>query len=107
MSTPEPEDFDSTLVRRGAQATTFTDMTNFVAEIQERPIAKLIFELPELARLSDVKFALARQSVRRRLETLPSEEREAIREIVDSVADTIGSLDAQRIRSVFVQNGRA
>ncbi len=101
------EEFESTLASRGALATTFRDMTLFVAEIEKRPLEKLILDLPELARLSDVKFALARQTVRRRLATLPEEERAWVREIAESVALTADAGDAERILSVFAVRGEA
>lgn len=107
MSIAKFDDFDSTLVRSGAQATTFTDMVRFVSEIGSRPLEKLIFDLPELARLSDVKFALACRMVRRRLAALPESERANIREIAESVAATIAAVDSERMLSVFVQHGEA
>ncbi len=108
MNSPaDREDFDSTLVRSGAQATTFTEMIRFVSDIESRPIEKLIFDLPELARLSNVKFALARQLLRRRLAALPEQERANVREIAESVAATIGAADSERMLSVFAAPGEA
>jgi hypothetical protein len=106
IMTVDGEEPDSTL-RRGDAATTFGDMTEFVAQIERRPLENLIFDLPELGRLSDLKFALARQTVRRRLAALPVEARESIREIAESIAHCIGARDSERILSVFAASRQA
>src|SRR6185295_7121169 len=59
-------DFDSTLIRHGLQATTITEMTRFVSLMEERPLDKLLSELPGFALLSETKFSLARAVLRRR-----------------------------------------
>ena len=60
------DDFDSTLIRRGALATTFYEMAAFAETLEDRPLDKLLAELPGIASLSDMKFSLARQVIRRR-----------------------------------------
>ena len=60
------EEFDSTLIRRGRNALTFSDMAAFAQTVAERPLLKLLEELPELARLSETKFHLAEITLRQR-----------------------------------------
>ena len=94
-------DFDSTLIRRGVSAATFTDMADFVDSIQERPLDKLLNELPGLARLSQTKFSLARQAIRRRAKSLDRPDLEQLRLIAFEVADDAGEEVGARIRAMF------
>ena len=95
-------DFDSTLIRRGVSAATLTDMADFVETIRERPLDKLLGELPALANLSQTKFSLARQVIRRRAKTLQRPDFEQLRVMAYEVADDAGGEEvAERIRSLF------
>ncbi|HVG24085.1 MAG TPA: hypothetical protein VND45_08035 [Thermoanaerobaculia bacterium] len=94
-------DFDSTLIRRGVSAATLTDMADFVETIQQRPLDKLLGELPGLASLSQTKFSLARQVIRRRAKSLDRFDFEQLRVMADEVARTVGSEVGERIRSLF------
>jgi len=95
------DDFDSTLIRRGAAAATLTDMADFVETIQQRPLDKLLTELPALAELSTTKFSLARQVIRRRAKTLERADFEQLRLMACEVADDAGAEVGERIRSLF------
>ena len=95
------EDLDSTLIRRGVSAATISDMAEFVETIQQRPLDKLLTELPALAELSTTKFSLARQAFRRRVRTLGRGDYEQLRLIAFEVADDAGSEVGERIRSLF------
>ncbi|HEV7239462.1 MAG TPA: hypothetical protein VGQ36_09495 [Thermoanaerobaculia bacterium] len=97
----DQEDLDSTLIRRGVSAATLSDMAEFVDTIQERPLDKLMAELPALAELSTTKFSLARQTFRRRVRTLERVDYEQLRVIAFEVADDAGSEVGERIRSLF------
>ena len=46
------------MVRRGKAAFSLTDMSQFVRELQERPLSKLLEDLPGLLELPEAKFAL-------------------------------------------------
>ncbi|HVE72280.1 MAG TPA: hypothetical protein VNI54_13005 [Thermoanaerobaculia bacterium] len=94
-------DFDSTLVKRGVSASTFNDMADFVDSIEQRPLDKLLGELPGLAQLSQTKFSLARQAIRRRTKALERPELEQIRLIAFEIADDAGAEVGERIRSMF------
>jgi hypothetical protein len=94
-------DLDSTLIRRGVSAATFTDMADFVDSIEQRPLDKLLGELPGLAQLSQTKFTLARQAIRRRARTLNLPDLEQLRLIAFEIADDSGAEVGKRIRSIF------
>ena len=95
-------DFDSTLVRRGFHAATFTEMAEFAQTIEVRPLDKLLAELPAVAQLSDLKFSLARQVIRRRVRDLASIDREQLRLFAHEVAEGTPVEIAARIRGIFV-----
>ncbi|HKR63118.1 MAG TPA: hypothetical protein VJZ00_05245 [Thermoanaerobaculia bacterium] len=97
----EARDIDSTLIRRGVNASTFHEMEQFAETIEERPLDKLLTELPGIAQLSGAKFDLARQVVRRRANHLIAVEREQLRVMAEEVASGAGDDVAQRIRGIF------
>lgn len=94
-------DLDSTLIRRGVSAATLSDMADFVETIQQRPLDKLLSELPGLAALSRTKFSLARQVIRRRAKALQRRDYEQLRMMAFEIADGAGNEVGERIRSMF------
>ena len=96
------EEFDSTLVRRGRSSVTLTEIIAFAKALEERPLAILLDELPEIARLSDTKFSLAIATLRRRFRgEMPADQmqlRVTAFEIARGVRD---HAVAQRIRELF------
>ena len=102
MSEAATVDFDSTLIRRGVQAATFPEMAEFAAIVETRPLDKLLEELPRLAQLSDMKFSLARQVIRRRVRGLAPVEREQLSTYAEEIAASTGVAVASRIRGLFV-----
>jgi hypothetical protein len=94
-------DFDSTLIRNGLQATTISEMTQFVATMDERPLDKLLQDLPGFALFSETKFSLARAVLRRRMRELPAVDREQLRTLAHEIADNAKSDVAQRVRAIF------
>ena len=101
MSAPATIDFDSTLIRRGVQAATFPEMAEFAVTVEKRPLDKLLAELPRLAQLSDMKFSLARQVIRRRARDLAPVEREQLEMHAEEIAATAAAGVADRIRGLF------
>jgi hypothetical protein len=93
-------DPDSTLVRHGATAATFSEMARFAEEIETRPLDKLLLELPSLVMLSESKFNIARSVIRRRARELPEVEREQLQAFADEAAE-VGGPAADRIRTIF------
>jgi hypothetical protein len=94
-------DPDSTLVRRGNSAATLSELADFVVLIQDRKVDKLLTELPGIAELSEAKFDLARQVIRRRARTLTRPDYEQLRALAFEVADDAGGPVGERIRSMF------
>lgn len=94
-------DFDSTLIRRGLQATTISEMTRFVETMDGRPLDKLLQDLPGFALFSETKFSLARAVLRRRMRALDDVDREQLRVLATEVAGAAKDDVAQRITSIF------
>jgi hypothetical protein len=101
MKLASAPDFDSTLIRRGLQASTYTEMTQFAEIIETRPLDKLLVELPSLAELSEAKFNLARNVIRHRSRELPEVEREQLRMMAGEVASSAGIELGPKIRDIF------
>ena len=98
---------DTTLVLKGAHATTFNEMEDFAENVETRPLDKLLGDLNGLVRLPDTKFELARLVLRRRLRELGDVEREQLRLFAEDVASGADGEAGERIRSVFVQRAKA
>jgi hypothetical protein len=94
-------DFDSTLIRHGLQATTISDMTRFVATMDQRPLDKLLQDLPGFALFSETKFSLARAVLRRRMKELSAIDREQLRVLASEVVSESKTDVAQRIQAIF------
>ena len=95
-------DLESTLVRRGQNAMTYTDMVAFAESVETRPLAKLLEELPGIAGLSDSKFRIASTVLRRRFQLESPIEQIQLRVIADEIASAIDDrVVANRIRDVF------
>ncbi|HEX7151741.1 MAG TPA: hypothetical protein VF618_09660 [Thermoanaerobaculia bacterium] len=97
----QTEQFDSTLIRRGINAATFQEMAEFAHTLEDRPLDKLLGDLPGFARFSETKFNLARQVLRRRVKTLPDVEREQLRLFAVEVASETGTDVTARIDAIF------
>lgn len=97
----ESPDLDSTLIRRGVNASTFSEMEEFAETVERRPLEKLLTELPGIATLSDTKFSLARQVIRRRARYLGGLHREQLRMLAEEVAEAAAPVVAARIREIF------
>jgi phosphoserine phosphatase len=101
MTDADVLDLDSTLIRRGVKASTFSEMAEFAETVERRPLDKLLRELPALAALSEMKFSLARQVIRRRARYLGDLHRERLRVLAEEIASDAPALIASRIREVF------
>jgi hypothetical protein len=96
------EECDSTLIRRGRSALTFWEMAQFADTLSSRPLAKLLEELPDLARLSTAKFNLATITLRRRFRAEAPIDQVQLREIANEIAASVpDSAVATRIRELF------
>src|SRR5437764_894954 len=85
--------FDSTLIRRGRGAMSISEMVSFVDMLEARPLIKLLEELPELARLSEAKFALATKTLRRRFRGESVVNQIQLRIVANDLAQTIDDTD--------------
>src|ERR1051325_243514 len=95
-------DPDSTLIRRGRSAVTFTEMRGFVKTLEERPVFTLLEELPAIARLSDTKFSLALSTLRPRLPGGTPADQLQLRATAHDIAGGIADHSiADRIREIF------
>ena len=95
--------FDSTLIRRGKNALSVSEMVAFVDTLEARPLIKLLEELPELARLSEAKFTLATKTLRRRFRGESIVDQMQLRIMANEVAQTIQDGEAAaRVRALFV-----
>ena len=95
-------DLDSTLIRRGRHAVTFSDMAEFAKTLEQRPIPTLLNELPEIARLSDAKFTLATKVLRRRFDGESPVDQTQLRTFAEEIAASVPEVTlAARIRHIF------
>ena len=94
-------DFDSTLIRRAVKAATFNEMAEFAVTVENRPLDKLLADLPGIAQLSEMKFHLARQVIRRRSRELAPVDREQLRVFAEEIAAGAPAIVAARIRELF------
>lgn len=76
-------------------------MVAFAQSVHERPFARLLDELPQLARLSETKFNLATRVLRRRFEVESELMQAQLREYGERVACTTTPWVASRIRAIF------
>jgi hypothetical protein len=98
----QQSDPDSTLIRHGKNAMTYTDMVAFAESVETRPISKLLEELPGIASLSDSKFRIASTVLRRRFQLESPIEQIQLRVIADEIASAVEDRNvANRIRDVF------
>ena len=97
----ETRDFDSTLIRRGTRASTYSDMAEFAQILESRPLDRLLTELPAIMGLSETKFLLARAVIRRRARSLSETDREQLSALSLEVAEGEGAQVRNRIRAVF------
>ena len=95
-------DKDSTLVRRARNAATISDMSEFAVTLELRPLAQLLGDLPELAKVSDAKFSVASNVLRRRFRNEAPLAQLQLRAFGREIAGTIADdTVAQRIRDIF------
>lgn len=95
-------DLDSTLLRQGRAAMSYSDMVAFAEMVESRPMIKLLEELPGIAALSDTKFHLALTILRRRFRGESAIDQLQLRIIADEIAGSAAEAGiAQRIRGMF------
>lgn len=85
----------SSVVLRGIDARTFTEMESFVKDLEGRPTERLLRDLPQLAALSQTKVSLVSYVIAGKYRAATPPDREWMRE---NVAATLESLEAGEIR---------
>lgn len=85
----------SSVVLRGIDARTFTEMESFVKDLEARPVDRLLRDLPELADLPLTKVSLVSYVIAAKFRASEAEERERMRE---SVAVTFEKLPAGEVK---------
>jgi hypothetical protein len=85
----------SSVVLKGIDARTFTEMESFVKDLEARPVDRLLRDLPELADLPLTKVSLVSYVIAGKYRAAEPEERQRMRE---SVAATFERLQAGEVR---------
>lgn len=85
----------SSVVIRGIDARTFTEMESFVKDLEARPIERLLRDLPELADLPVTKVSLVSYVMHAKYRAAEADEKTKMRE---SMAATFESLPAGETR---------
>ncbi|HYI07454.1 MAG TPA: hypothetical protein VEK57_00160 [Thermoanaerobaculia bacterium] len=85
----------SSVVIRGIDARTFSEMESFVKDLEARPIERLLRDLEELASLSATKFSLVSYVMSSKFRGADATEKQSMRE---SVAATFEGLAAGETR---------
>ena len=79
----------SSVVIRGIDAQTFSEMESFVKDLETRPTERLLRDFPQLAALSATKMSLVSYVIAGKYRAADAEQKKVIR---DSVAATVVSL---------------
>jgi hypothetical protein len=94
---PTPIDLSSVVVR-GLDATTFSEMEAFVKDLESRPVERLLRDLPQLVHMSATKVSLVSYVVAAKYRASDASEKQTMRE---SVAATYESLPAGESRKLI------
>lgn len=90
----------SSVVIRGIDARTFSEMESFVKDLEGRPTERLLRDLAQLADLSATKVSLVSYVMAAKYRAAEPEDKQKIRE---SVAATVEALEPGEIRERVVQ----
>jgi hypothetical protein len=96
QKSPTPIDLSSVVIK-GIDATTFSEMEAFVKDLESRPVERLLRDLPQLAQMSSTKVSLVSYVVAAKYRASEAAEKQAMRE---SVAATYESLPAGETRQL-------
>jgi len=89
------ENMASSVVLRGIDARTFSEMESFVKDLEARPTERLLRDLAQLAELSATKVSLVSYVMSSKYRASDAEQRNAMRE---SVASTVERLPEGEVR---------
>ncbi|HEY0155846.1 MAG TPA: hypothetical protein VGF28_00990 [Thermoanaerobaculia bacterium] len=85
----------SSVVLRGIDARTFTEMESFVKDLEARPVERLLRDLPELADLPETKVSLVSYVISAKYRAAEASDKKRMRE---SIAVTFESLAPGSVR---------
>ena len=92
----------SSVVLRGVDARTFSEMESFVTDLESRPTERLLKDLPQLVTLSATKVSLVSYVIGGKYRKGTTEEKQMIR---DSVTNTMAQLEPgeerDRVSAIF------
>jgi hypothetical protein len=91
----------SSVVVRGLDATTFSEMESFVKDLESRPIERLIRDLAAFTNLSGTKFSLVSYVIASKFKQEAAEARPAV---LESIAASIESAEGEarsRMQSIL------
>ena len=80
----------SSVVLRGIDARTFTEMESFVKDLEARPVERLLRDLPELADLPDTKVSLVSYVISSKYRGSEPAETQKMRESVAATFEQLG-----------------
>lgn len=80
----------SSVVIRGIDARTFTEMESFVKDLEARPVERLLRDLEELAGLSTTKFSLVSYVMSSKFRASDAMEKQSMRESVAATFERLG-----------------
>ena len=80
----------SSVVLRGIDARTFTEMESFVKDLEARPVERLLRDLPELADLPETKVSLVSYVISAKFRASEPGERTRMREVVAITYEALG-----------------
>ena len=92
----------SSVVMRGIDARTFSEMESFVKDLEGRPIERLLRDLPQLAELSATKVSLVSYVMAGKYRASDPEQRHAMRESVASTVERLPEGEArERVAAIL------
>jgi hypothetical protein len=89
------ETHPSSIVARAIDASTFTELQAFVADLESRPVERLLRDVAELVKPSDSKAQIVGYVIATKHRYGPAEEKATI---LESLGKTIASLPAGEVR---------
>jgi len=95
----EEDDSGSTLVRSGKSALTFTDMAAFVRDLEARPPARLLEDLPGLMAMDEAKYGLVLMVLRKKTRPDGPERGPILKRITGLQSSTEDGVVRERCRS--------
>jgi hypothetical protein len=85
----------SSVVLRGIDARTFTEMESFVKDLEARPVERLLRDLPELAALPETKVSLVSYVISTKYRAAEPAEKQRMRESIAATFEQLAPGEVQ------------